>query len=47
MFRKEKMSRKNLVFSHAGFWPGAYIHGQRIFVDKERNLFVVGEALSI
>ena len=27
--------------------PGVYIQGQRIFVDKVRNVFVMGEAFSI
>ena len=27
--------------------PGLYIQGQRIFVDKVRNVFVMGEAFSI
>ena len=27
--------------------PGVYIKGQRIFVEKARNVFVMGEAFSI
>ena len=27
--------------------PGVYKQGQRIFVEKVRNVFVMGEALSI
>ena len=32
------------VLAHS---PGVYIQGQRIFVEKVRNVFVVGEAFSI
>jgi len=27
--------------------PGVYIQGKRIFVEKVRNVFVMGEAFSI
>jgi len=27
--------------------PGVYMQGQRIFVEKVRNVFVMGEAFSI